>query len=52
MISIRINVRNRRGDMVPLRAFADARIVLGPQSIIRYNNFRSVTINGGPGAGP
>ena len=37
--------------MVPVRAFADARIVLGPQSVIRYNNFRSVTINGGPAPG-
>jgi multidrug efflux pump len=47
----RINVRNARGDMVPLRAFASARVVLGPQSIIRYNNFRSVTVNGGPAPG-
>ena len=27
------------------------RLILGPQSIIRYNNYRSVTINGGPAAG-
>jgi hydrophobe/amphiphile efflux-1 (HAE1) family protein len=47
----RINVRNARGDMVPLRAIASARVVLGPQSIIRYNNFRSVTVNGGPAPG-
>ena len=47
----RINVRNARGDMVPLRAFAAARIVLGPQSVIRFNNLRSVTINGGPAPG-
>jgi multidrug efflux pump subunit AcrB len=47
----RINVRNARGQMVPLRAIASARVVLGPQSIIRYNNFRSVTINGGPAPG-
>jgi hydrophobe/amphiphile efflux-1 (HAE1) family protein len=46
-----INVRNRNGDMVPVRAFATARLVLGPQSIIRYNNNRSVTLNGGPAAG-
>jgi len=42
----RVNVRNAQGDMVPLRAFADARIEFGPQSIIRYNNVRSLTING------
>jgi multidrug efflux pump subunit AcrB len=36
---------------VPVRAFADARLVLGPQSVVRYNNFRSVTLNGGPASG-
>jgi multidrug efflux pump subunit AcrB len=46
-----INVRNRNGDMVPLRAFAQARLILGPQSIVRYNNYRSVTLNGGPAPG-
>jgi len=47
----RIRVRNARGDMVPLRAFADVRVVLGPQTIQRYNNFRSVTLNGSPRPG-
>jgi hydrophobe/amphiphile efflux-1 (HAE1) family protein len=47
----RINVRNKAGDMVPLRAFADVRLIVGPQSVIRYNNFRSVTLNGGPAPG-
>jgi multidrug efflux pump len=47
----RINVRNKKGDMVPVRAFAEARLVLGPQSVIRFNNSRSVTINGGPSPG-
>jgi hydrophobe/amphiphile efflux-1 (HAE1) family protein len=47
----RIHVRNRNGEMVPLRAIADFHSVLGPQSIIRYNNYRSVTINGEPAAG-
>ena len=47
----RISVRNATGEMVQLRAFADARIILGPQSVIRYNNFRSVTVNGGPSPG-
>ena len=47
----RINVRNARGEMVPLGAFAEGRVVLGPQSVIRYNNLRSVTINGSPAAG-
>lgn len=47
----RINVRNKKGDMVPIRAFAEARLILGPQAIIRFNNFRSVTINGNPAPG-
>ena len=47
----KIYVRNKTGQMVPLRAIANARIVLGPQVISRYNNYRSVTINGGPKLG-
>jgi hydrophobe/amphiphile efflux-1 (HAE1) family protein len=47
----RVHVRNADGEMIPLRAFAEARIELGPQSIIRYNNVRSLTINGEPAAG-
>jgi HAE1 family hydrophobic/amphiphilic exporter-1 len=47
----RINVRNAKGEMVPLRSLADARLILGPQSLIRYNNYRSVTINGEPAPG-
>jgi multidrug efflux pump subunit AcrB len=44
-------IRNNVGTMVPLQAIADTRIVLGPQVISRYNNYRSVTINGGPKPG-
>ncbi len=47
----RIHVRNRAGQMVPLRAFAEVRPVLGPETVIRYNNRRSVTINGSPAPG-
>ena len=47
----RINVRNRNGDMVSVRAFAEARLILGPQMVLRYNNFRSVTITGNPAPG-
>jgi hydrophobe/amphiphile efflux-1 (HAE1) family protein len=47
----RINVRNKNGDMVSVHAFAEARLILGPQSIIRYNNLRSATLNGGPAPG-
>jgi HAE1 family hydrophobic/amphiphilic exporter-1 len=47
----RIQVRNAQGQMVPMRSLASVRVVLGPQSIQRYNGFRSVTINGGPAPG-
>jgi hydrophobe/amphiphile efflux-1 (HAE1) family protein len=47
----RIHVRNRDGKMVPLRSFADVRLILGPQTIGRYNNYRSVTLMGGPATG-
>jgi hydrophobic/amphiphilic exporter-1 (mainly G- bacteria), HAE1 family len=46
-----IYIRNKTGEMVPLRSIADVRIVLGPQVITRYNNYRSVTINGAPAPG-
>jgi hydrophobe/amphiphile efflux-1 (HAE1) family protein len=47
----RVRVRSNAGQMVPLRAVADVRTVVGPQTIQRYNNFRSLTINGSPRAG-
>jgi len=47
----RIYVRNKQGTMVPLRSIADARIVLGPQTISRYNNYRSITVQGTPKPG-
>jgi hydrophobe/amphiphile efflux-1 (HAE1) family protein len=46
-----IQIRNKTGEMVPLRAIADVSTVLGPQVITRYNNYRSVTLNGSPGGG-
>ncbi|WP_368414306.1 efflux RND transporter permease subunit [Falsiroseomonas sp.] len=47
----RIHVRSGGGEMVPLRSIADIRIVLGPQTINRYNNVRSVSISGAPAPG-
>jgi hydrophobe/amphiphile efflux-1 (HAE1) family protein len=47
----RVHVRNAQGQMVPIRAIADIRVEFGPQSIVRYNNVRSLTINGEPAAG-
>jgi hydrophobe/amphiphile efflux-1 (HAE1) family protein len=47
----RIQLRNRDGRMVPMVALADAEIVFGPSSIVRYNNVRSLTISGEPAPG-
>ena len=47
----KIYLRNNTGGTVPLRAIASEHIVLGPQVITRYNNYRSITINGGPPPG-
>ncbi len=47
----KIYVRNRLGQMVPLRSIASLRIVQGPQVIIRYNNYRAISILGGPAPG-
>lgn len=47
----KIYIRNSKGEMVPLQSIATARTVTGPQVITRYNNYRSVTINGSPAPG-
>ncbi|QDL99874.1 multidrug efflux RND transporter permease subunit [Rhodopseudomonas palustris] len=46
-----IYVRNAKGAMVPLQSIASVRTVTGPAVITRYNNYRSVTINGSPAPG-
>ena len=47
----RVRLRTKDGDLVPLQAVADVQLITAPASIIRYNNLRSVTINGGPAPG-
>ncbi|HSO84440.1 multidrug efflux RND transporter permease subunit, partial [Thiocapsa sp.] len=47
----RIHVRNDQGEMVPLRALLSPELILGPQLLQRYNNYRSVTIQGEPAPG-
>jgi len=47
----RINVRNAEGKMIPLRSLLEARVVVGPPALIRYNNLRAVTIQGSPAPG-
>jgi multidrug efflux pump subunit AcrB len=37
--------------MVPIRSIAGIKIVTGPQVITRYNNYRSITVNGAPAPG-
>jgi HAE1 family hydrophobic/amphiphilic exporter-1 len=46
-----IYVRNKDGQMVPMRALASARLELGPQLLVRYNNYRAAIINGSPAPG-
>jgi multidrug efflux pump subunit AcrB len=46
-----IYVRNSAGEMVPIRSIASLRVEQGPQVITRYNNYRAVTVNGGPAPG-
>ncbi|MDQ0475068.1 efflux RND transporter permease subunit [Labrys wisconsinensis] len=47
----KIYVRNSAGEMVPLRSIASVSTQLGPQTISRYNNYRSITVNGSPAPG-
>ena len=44
-------VRSTKGEMIPLRSMVTVRPVQGPESIERYNLFRSSTVNGNPAAG-
>jgi hydrophobic/amphiphilic exporter-1 (mainly G- bacteria), HAE1 family len=46
-----IHVRNKVGTNVPLQSIADAQVVVGPQVITRYNNYRTIPIQGSPSAG-
>jgi HAE1 family hydrophobic/amphiphilic exporter-1 len=47
----RVYVHGTGGAMVPVRAIAQARLVQGPQAIIRYNGHRATLINGAPKPG-
>jgi hydrophobe/amphiphile efflux-1 (HAE1) family protein len=46
-----IYIRNRFGTDVPLRSIANAHVVVGPQVITRYNNYRAIPIQGSPSPG-
>lgn len=47
----RLYVRTAAGDMVPLRALVQVENMLGPQSLDRYNMFRSASISAAPAPG-
>jgi len=47
----RIYVRNGRGEQVPIRALAVAKLVQGPQTVVRYNGYRGAIVNGAPKPG-
>src|SRR5207245_10877116 len=46
-----IYIRNKYGADVPLRSIADARVVVGPQIITRYHNYRAIPVQGAPSPG-
>jgi multidrug efflux pump subunit AcrB len=46
-----IYIRNKYGNNVPLASIAHAGVVLGPQVITRYNNYRAIPIQGSPSPG-
>ena len=47
----RIYIRYKYGANVPLRSIAEARVVVGPQVITRYNNYRAIPVQGTPSPG-
>jgi HAE1 family hydrophobic/amphiphilic exporter-1 len=46
-----IYVRNAHGAMIPIRALAEAKLVQGPQTVVRYNGYRAAVVNGAPKPG-
>jgi hydrophobe/amphiphile efflux-1 (HAE1) family protein len=47
----RVRVRSSSGELVPLQAVANIELITAPSSIVRYNNLRSVIMNGAPAPG-
>jgi hydrophobic/amphiphilic exporter-1 (mainly G- bacteria), HAE1 family len=46
-----IYVKSATGEMIPIGSIAEVKLAIGPRALVRYNNYRAVSINGGPGAG-
>jgi hydrophobe/amphiphile efflux-1 (HAE1) family protein len=47
----RLYVRNAAGEMVPLSTIAETRAVIGPETLLRYNLFRSAQVSGSAAPG-
>ena len=47
----KMNIKSRNGAMVPLRSLLHIDRTIGPSSIQRYNNYRSIKITGTPAPG-
>ena len=47
----KINIKNNKGEMVPLRSLVTVKRTVGAQSIQRYNNYRAIKIQGSPAPG-
>jgi hydrophobe/amphiphile efflux-1 (HAE1) family protein len=47
----RVRIRSSNGELVPLQAVASIEPITAPASIVRYNNLRSVVVNGAPAPG-
>lgn len=46
-----IYIKNSAGEMTPMSSIADVHLDVGPRTLTRYNNYRAISINGGPGVG-
>src|SRR5262249_40062414 len=47
----RIHVRDSTGQMIPLRSLVEARVSVGPDALVRYDNRLAVTVQGSPKPG-
>jgi multidrug efflux pump subunit AcrB len=47
----RVRVRSSNGELLPLQAVANVELITAPSSIVRYNNLRSVVLNGAAAPG-
>ncbi len=48
---LQLNVRNLKGEMIPMGTFTSVDESLGPQSVLRYNLYPTASINGEAAAG-